>query len=847
MAVTDLDLGRYKLGWNDDDAYVFKPEKGISTKVVSDISGWKGEPDWMTQFRLKAHRLFERKPMAPWFAVNMPDLDFQDIFYYIKPTNDGVASEWDDVPEAMKRTYERLGIPEAERKYLAGVTAQYECLRGSTLVWTTGGMRPIKELAAGDEVFSLDEETKQIVVGRVAGQACSGDKEVFEISAGGRAIGASANHPFLVLRDERRPGRQRARFAARWVAVEDLAVGDLVAVATDLPTFGRTRALAARHVHRTLGFTNPDLAWFLGLYLGDGYIHDRSGHRSVEFAIDPTDEALVGEIVRVGREQFGLEFAPSADGLRLTARGTRPLAEFIEDNGLGGRALGKRVPGWVHGLPTEQRLAFLAGFIDADGTVRAHRSAKNPVITSGNEGLLDDLRELALLLGIGCGAVRRFDSAHPFDAERRIIGYRLHLSGRFDVLPLRSARKAARLGARRYAHTLRTAKGTDFTAHTSEMLGFVRIDRIESVGVEPTYDIEVEGHHNFVAEGFVVHNSEVVYHKNREDLEARGILFCDMDTALREYPELVKQYFGTVIPPGDNKFSALNSAVWSGGSFIYVPPGVDCEMPLQAYFRINSENAGQFERTLIIADEGSNVHYIEGCSAPVYTSDSLHSAVVEIVVKPSARVTYTTIQNWSPNVYNLVTKRARVEAEGHMEWIDGNIGSRLTMKYPSVYLVGPKATGEVLSVAYAGPGQHQDAGAKMVHAAPETTSKIVSKSISKDGGTTTYRGLVRVEEGAYGCKSHVQCDALILDEESVSRTFPYMEVGERDAQIGHEATVSKVADEQLFYLMSRGLSQEQAMGMIVNGFIEPVTRTLPMEYAVEWSRLIEMQMEGSVG
>jgi len=342
-------------------------------------------------------------------------------------------------------------------------------------------------------------------------------------------------------------------------------------------------------------------------------------------------------------------------------------------------------------------------------------------------------------------------------------------------------------------------------------------------------------------------DSEVVYHRNRIELEEQGILFCDMDTALREYPDLVKQYFGSVIPMGDNKFSALNTSVWSGGSFIYVPPGVECEMPLQAYFRINSENAGQFERTLIIADEGSKVHYIEGCSAPVYTSNALHSAVVEIIVKPSAHVTYTTIQNWSPNVYNLVTKRARVETEGHMEWIDGNIGSKLTMKYPSVYLMGPKATGEVLSVAYAGAGQHQDAGAKMVHAASETSSKIVSKSISKDGGITTYRGLVRIEEGAENCKSHVQCDALILDDESESRTFPYMEVGERSAQVGHEATVSKIADEQLFYLMSRGLTQEQAMGMVVNGFIEPVTRTLPMEYAVEWSRLIELQMEGSVG
>ena len=369
----------------------------------------------------------------------------------------------------------------------------------------------------------------------------------------------------------------------------------------------------------------------------------------------------------------------------------------------------------------------------------------------------------------------------------------------------------------------------DAVKQTYEKLGIPEAERKYLAGVTAQYE------------------SEVVFHRNRADLEAQGVIFCDMDTALREYPELVKQYWGKVIPPNDNKFSSLNTAVWSGGSFIYVPPGVEVSMPLQAYFRINSENMGQFERTLIIADEGSKVHYIEGCSAPVYTTDSLHSAVVEIVVKPSARVTYTTIQNWSNNVYNLVTKRARVEAEGHMEWIDGNIGSRLTMKYPAVYMVGPKASGEVLSVAYAGPGQHQDAGAKMVHAAPETTSKIVSKSISKDGGRTSYRGLVRVEDDAYGCRSHVQCDALILDDQSISDTFPYMEVGTRDAVIGHEATVSKVADEQLFYLMSRGLAEEQAMGMIVNGFIEPVTRTLPMEYAVEWSRLIELQMEGSVG
>jgi Fe-S cluster assembly protein SufB len=343
------------------------------------------------------------------------------------------------------------------------------------------------------------------------------------------------------------------------------------------------------------------------------------------------------------------------------------------------------------------------------------------------------------------------------------------------------------------------------------------------------------------------YESEVVYHRNREDLERMGVLFTDMDTAVREHPEIVRKWFGKIIPPGDNKFAALNSAVWSGGSFIYVPPGITVDMPLQAYFRINAENMGQFERTLIIADEGAQVHYVEGCSAPVYSSDSLHSAVVELVALPGSRITYTTIQNWSTNVYNLVTKRARAEAEAHVEWIDGNIGSRLTMKYPSVYLMGPKASGEVLSVAYAGAGQILDTGAKMYHCAPETSSTIVSKSISKDGGHAAYRGKVHVDEGARKSKSFVRCDALILDERSVSETKPYMEVEERDAEIGHEATVSKIGDDQLFYLMSRGLSETQAMGMIVNGFIEPITRTLPMEYAVEWSRLIELQMDGSVG
>jgi len=385
-------------------------------------------------------------------------------------------------------------------------------------------------------------------------------------------------------------------------------------------------------------------------------------------------------------------------------------------------------------------------------------------------------------------------------------------------------------------------KPTEEQAHTWDMVPDEIKETYEKLGIP-------EAERKFLAGVTAQYESEVVYHRNREDLEEMGVLFCDMDTAVREYPELVKKYFGTVIPPNDNKFAALNSAVWSGGSFIYVPPGVHVEQPLQAYFRINSENMGQFERTLIIVDEGAFCHYVEGCSAPVYTTDSLHSAVVEIVVKRGGRCRYTTIQNWSNNVYNLVTKRAAAYADATMEWVDGNLGSKLTMKYPAVWLMEPGAHGEVLSIAFAGSGQHQDTGAKMVHAAPNTTSTILSKSISKGGGRAGYRGLVRVEPGAEDAKSFVRCDALILDDASRSDTYPYMEIEEADTQIGHEATVSKVGEEQLFYLMSRGLTEDEATSMVVAGFIEPIVKELPMEYAVEMNRLIELNMAeaGAVG
>jgi Fe-S cluster assembly protein SufB len=356
-----------------------------------------------------------------------------------------------------------------------------------------------------------------------------------------------------------------------------------------------------------------------------------------------------------------------------------------------------------------------------------------------------------------------------------------------------------------------------------------------------------EAERKFLAGVGAQYESEMVYHSIQEHLSKQGVIFVSIEDGLRKYPDLFKEYFGTVIPIEDNKFAALNSAVWSGGSFVYVPKGIKVDLPLQAYFRLNVANIGQFERTLIIADEGAQVHYVEGCTAPMYTTNSFHSGVIEIVVKPGARVRYSTIQNWSTNVFNLVTQRSIVHEDGVMEWVDANLGSKVTMKYPSCYLVGKGAHGEILSVAFAGPGQHQDAGGKMIHFAPFTTSKITSKSISRGGGRTSFRGLLKVYKGAHGVRSNAVCDALLLDPQSRSDTYPYIEIDEDDVTIGHEASVSKVGEEQLFYLMSRGLSEEEATTMVVSGFIEPLVKELPMEYAVEMNRLIQLQMEGSVG
>ncbi|GBC84499.1 FeS cluster assembly protein SufB [bacterium HR11] len=1203
----DLDYSRYN--FRDTVEYVYRTPKGLTREIVAEISAIKGEPEWMRDFRLRAYEIFIRKPMPTWGA-DLSGVNFDEYTYYLRPT-DRKGRTWDEVPEEIRRTFERLGIPEAERKFLAGVGAQYECLAGDTRVFTHRGPVPIRDVQPGDIVFSFDEDQGRLVPARVKALAYKGEREVFEVKVGTRKLKATANHPFLVLEYERAPGRRRGRYRRTWKYLYELKPGDLVAVAKRLPDVGRPYRLERPEAPDGRGWrynpialpeeTSPDLMWWLGLYVGDGTIH-RDGPRKarVELAIPASDTALRGELQRVTTRLFGVP-ARNGDAHRMTVYSTL-LARYLEQNGFDGDARTKRVPSWVFTLPRDQVLSFIGGYVDADGYVRSHPKSHDVILTSVNKPLLQDVQALCVQSGLATSHIHRFESKHPLEPTRAIVGYRLQISGEVEQIGVRSPQRMNRLGLKKYYHDYSSAHGTTFRDHVNEDIGFVRVDSITPAGTEAVYDIEVEGPHNFVAEGLIVHNSEVVYHHIREDLAKKGVIFVDTDTAVREYPDLVRPYFGTVVPPEDNKFAALNSAVWSGGSFVYVPAGVRVDIPLQAYFRINAENVGQFERTLIIAEEGAYVHYIEGClpageqvsvgdrwvnvesikpgdlvvahtgrkarvravmvrpyrgdmltirpvspynafrltpehpvwvvrrrdvlvrrrprngwlpeadtqklraalpqyvpagelevgdflvfpkvrseghnpkyspqllkllgyylaegsafvhgkptvsftfgdhetdviaevvslireltgrhpyvvplkgrhavnvivqseelmnlcveacgkgaadkrlseelmklppeqirplleayfrgdgnvcdkgnsimyraataseklaqqiqellarqgifasiqvrpggvdmvqgrrirrkdqyiivytldkrwslvretddyflvpiraiertpyegfvfnldveglqsylvrgfavhncTAPIYSKDSLHSAVVEIIAKRGAHVRYTTIQNWSKNVYNLVTKRAVAYEDATVEWIDGNMGSKVTMKYPCVYLLGKGAKAEILSVAYAGAGQHQDSGGKVIHGAPYTTSTITSKSISKDGGRTTYRGLVKVPKGSVGVKVNVRCDALILDEKSRSDTYPYMEIEEERVTIAHEATVGKISDDQIFYLMSRGLTEAEALALIVLGFIEPFAKVLPMEYAIELNRLIQLEMEGAVG
>ena len=614
------ELGTYKYGFSMPERYVYKARKGLSREIVKEISWLKGEPDWMREFRLQALEIFLAKPMPTWGA-DLSAINFDDIYYYIKPT-DKKSRSWDEVPEEIRRTFELLGIPEAERKFLAGVGAQYECLSGDTRVYTARGPVPIRDVQPGDVVFSFDEETGRLIPARVRATAYKGEREVFEVRVANRSIRATANHPFLVLDYRRAPGKRRGRYQLTWKYLYELKPGDLVAIARRLPDIGQAQPLQQpkpeeasarwKAVHLPER-TSTDLMWWLGLYMGDGFIRfDHTGRKGrVEIAIPESEAALRTEFQRITRQLFGVE-ARNGDPYRLTIYSTA-LARYLQANGFSGNAHTKRVPSWVFSAPEDQRLAFLGGYVDADGYVRNNSKNHDVVLTSANPALIEDMQALALTCGIRASSIHRFESKHPKDPKRRIVGYRLQLSGDFERLGCRSLRRLERFGTRKYHQDYSSAHNTTFRKHITEFVGFARIEAITPAGVEPVYDIEVEGPHNFVAEGIIVHNSEVVYHNLQEHLRKLGVIFVDTDTAVREYPDLVREYFGTVVPPDDNKFAALNSAVWSGGSFIYVPPGVHVDLPLQAYFRINAQNVGQFERTLIIAEEGAFVHYVEGC------------------------------------------------------------------------------------------------------------------------------------------------------------------------------------------------------------------------------------------
>jgi len=766
--VLEKDYSKYD--FKNPENYFFKSQKGLSPAIVEEISKMKKEPKWMLDFRLKALQHFIQRPLPKWGA-DLTGINFDDMIYYIKPT-DKKANTWEDLPPEIKNTFDRLGIPEAEKKFLAGVGAQYECLSGDMLVLTNPkGPVKIKEIKLGDKIFSFDENTNKIIKTKVNAISLKGKRKVFSVKIGTRSIKATINHPFLSLVNYRKEGKIRGRFSRKWVYLKDLKIGDLVAVVKEVPHEGKSFELPKINFEvkdKKINLpekTSEDFMWFLGLYLGDGYISKKSGKRKarVEVAIPKEDTQLQNELMKVSKKLFGYE-GKKPDEWRITINSI--LAEFLEKIGFQGKAKTKRIPQWVYSIPKNEILAFLGGYVDSDGYVRNAKRNHDISITSVNKKLLESIVNLCFQLGISSSTIHEFESKHPFK-NQKIKAFRLQLSGNFDQIKCRSVKRLERMNKRKYFHKFNSAHDTTIRKYVTNEIGFAKVKEIKYSGIEPVYDIEVDGPHNFIAQGILVHNSDVVYHSIQKQLSKQGVIFTGMDQALIEHEDIVKKYFGTVIPYNDNKFAALNSAVWSGGSFVYIPEGVHVQLPLQAYFRINAANMGQFERTLIIAEENSSVHYLESCTAPIYSTDSLHAAVVEIIAKPGSRVQYTTIQNWSSDVYNLVTKRAFAYENATVFWIDANIGSKVTMKYPSIYLLGEGAKGEVLSVAFAGKNQHLDAGAKVIHVAKNTQSTITSKSVSKDGGRTTYRGLLKVMPKAVGVKSNVRCvkpDTFILGD-----------------------------------------------------------------------------------
>ena len=1268
-----ISINRETYDHHNPENLKFKSVIGINEPVVRAISADKNEPEWMLKKRLEGFKVFLEKPVPTW-GPDLSELNLDEIHYYMKPEAVKNSKSWDDVPADIRQTYEKLGIPQAERTVLAGVGAQYECLSGDSQVFTNPkGPVKIKNIKEGDYVFAFDEENNEIKKSKVLAVLEKGYNEVFEVVADNKKIKTTENHPFLTLSYYKEKGMIRGRYKREWKSLRYLKQGDLIAIAKtfnydgenyilDIPKikeFGKGKNQFGIEYKLPLNYkynkiilpkeSSEDLMWLLGVYIGDGFIKKskNTDKKSIEIAIPESQSKLRDELKNVTKKLFDYDIT-SWDKDRIRIYSTT-IANFFDINGFGGNAHEKRVPKWITKLPIEQRLAFLAGYTDSDGYPTDERKSNVLIFRSVNRDLINDLRDLSIYCYFHPSNIHLIKSKHPFDKDRIMISYQIEISGDLKKIKSRYPPKATRLNAKNNFKTYGTAKGTDFRKHINENIGFVKIKSIKKVGMEKVYDITVDGFHNFIAEGIIVHNSEVVYHNLKKELSDKGVVFLDMDEALIKYPEMVKKYFMTTcVPIRLHKYAALHAAVWSGGTFIYVPKNVKVKEPLQAYFRMNAKKGGQFEHTLIIADEGSEIHYIEGCSAPQYTSNSLHAGCVEIHVLKDARVRYSSIENWSKNTYNLNTKRAVVKENGIIEWVNGNMGcltgdskvftnpkgpkniesieagdkvyvfdekenkikksivrakifsgekkvykleaagreieasanhpfltlirkksdpshkkgffykvwkpledlkvgdllaipkklplegnsyilpkieinnfvdsnnqysefkmnssylynknivipektnedfmwlcgiligdghidtkqnkiniathvtedyrdhlvqvlkklfnytvtekkeryiiinskvlcqlfseigisgnadtkkvpnwvfalpeneilsflagyfdsdghpgkgglyftsinkpllesikylgisigfgvsrifnhgkaremhilgkkttvkdsfrillngsrikdlpircerkkeridktnpkrnfvsakglnfkskvndeigfatinkieytgikptfdievddyhnfisnglivhnSKVTMLYPCSMLTEENAKSDYIGIAFAGKGQYQDTGCKVYHLAPHTSSNVISKSISQGGGITSYRGLVQIRSGAVKSKSSVVCDGLMLDNDSKAMTFPSMEVNEDDVKVAHEAAIGRVGEEQLFYLMSRGLSEEEATKMIVSGFIEPLIRELPLEYAVELNRLIELEIENSV-
>ncbi len=844
-----------KYGFYQDVEYEDFP-KGLSEDVVRKISKIKGEPDWMLEKRLTALKIFNSKPTPKWGA-DLGTINYDDYYYFMTPKA-RESRKWEDVPQDIKQTFDKLGVPEAERKFFSGAEAQFDssvvyshineeleklgivftdtdtavkkypelmkkywgkvippadnkfaalntatwsggCLTEDTFIFTSNpGGKAIKDIDEGDMVFSLTEDNK-IVPAKVSAKIYSGNKEVFEFRVAGRTLRATKNHKFLTLVNK---GKSWHKI---WKSLGELEEGSIIAISKKLPDYGKPYKLPGlehydRNTHHekhiSIKETNNDLMWFLGILLGDGNVYFPNKDMCFVNVALPLTDPTRNEALRVVKEIFNID-VKTQNKVSFTIH-SKALGNWIEKLGFAGKAKTKSLPRWVFGLPKEQRLALIGGLLDSDGYVDSN--AGNVVrFELANKQLIEQIKLLALSCGLFSDGKILQRKRRPafFKKEMRNINsgtsYSCRLTGAVNEIGFRSSKIREKLGRRKYTsdkyNVVDNANGKhDFRYQTSEWVGFAPIKEMRPVGNMDVYDIQVENHANFIANGVVAHNS-----------------------------------------------------------FIYVPKGVKVPMPLNAYFRINAKNSGQFERTLIIADEGADVTYLEGCTAPVYASNSLHAAVVELVALENAHIRYVTIQNWSKNVYNLVTQRAHVAKGGRVEWIDANIGSRINMKYPSIFLQGEGAKGEVLSIALAGDGQVQDSGGKIYHLASNTTSKIISKSVSKGSGVTTFRGLLHVAKDAENVKSHVSCDALLLDENAKTNTYPYNQINRSDAIISHEAKVGKISDDEIFYLMSRGISEDDAVAMIVLGFIDDLTKVLPVEYSLELKRLIKLDTSKGVG